>query len=184
MLIKRKSRKHRTRREIPIQASWKRRRAFNKKVEIVEAAFLQDEVEQPGCITTHHFSPGVYVRELFMPAGSLIVGHEHRTEHMNIVLTGSATVMCGEEVDMFVKAGDVFKSGIGVRKVLHIHEDMRWITTHATNKTTVDEVEDEIFRKSKTFLRVCGGIKAMNATELREKQKQLNSTEGSQCLVG
>jgi quercetin dioxygenase-like cupin family protein len=180
MLVKR--RKVRQRKLLNRKEAWSARNTFNKKVEKIESACLQEEVEQPACITKHHFSPGIYVRELFMPAGSLIVGHAHKTEHMNIVMSGRACIMCGEEKQIYVKAGDVFKSGIGVRKILQIYEDMTWITTHASDKTTVDEVEEDIFRKSRTFLRACNGLKAMNALELREKQKQIEKEKDIVCL--
>lgn len=160
----------------------RKRKSFNERVEKIEAASLSENVQQPECKTYHYFSDGVYTREIFMQAGAMVIGHEHLTRHMNIILAGRARVMCGDDVIKVVKAGDVFESDVGVRKVLFIDEAMHWITTHRTDKTTVEEVEDEIFKKSKTFLDFCGGIKAMNATELREKQKLLKQKE-TECLV-
>jgi len=78
---------------------------------------------------THRFAPGIYLREVFMPAGSFVIGHEHKTEHFNIVLQGVASVMIGGQLH-FLSAPHTFISAPGVRKVLYIHEDMIWQTVH------------------------------------------------------
>lgn len=87
--------------------------------------------------TTHHFAPGVYVREVTMPAGTFVIGHRHLTEHFNIVLTGRAAVMMEGQMHEIV-APCIFKSGAGVQKILYIQETMRWQTVHATDETDPD----------------------------------------------
>ena len=96
-------------------------------IERVEARLLP--MKQVECPLTHHFSPGLYLREIFMPAGTFVIGHEHKTEHFNIVLTGRASVLMDGKLHEIV-APCIFKSAPGVRKMLIIHEDMRWATTH------------------------------------------------------
>lgn len=85
-----------------------------------------------------------------MPAGSVIIGHEHTTEHFNIVLTGRALVLIDGKIST-VKAGDVFKSGAGVRKALLIKEEMRWLTVHGTDETDVSKIEEKLTVKSEVF---------------------------------
>src|SRR5690242_10473496 len=63
----------------------------NAAIERLEAQLLS-EPQLPAPVT-HHFAPGVYMREIFMPAGAFVIGHEHRTEHLNVILTGRASVM-------------------------------------------------------------------------------------------
>ena len=38
----------------------------------------------------HRFAPGLYVRELTVPAGCVIVGKVHKHESVNILVKGSA----------------------------------------------------------------------------------------------
>jgi hypothetical protein len=52
---------------------------------IVAPQGLMDEFEcrlidfpQTDCPVTHHFGPGVYIREVKIPAGSLVLGHKHQ----------------------------------------------------------------------------------------------------------
>lgn len=108
------------------------------------------QCEQPQMPVTHRFSPGIYCREIFMPAlpggGTYVVGHIHKTKHQNIVLTGRAFVtidgVCTEIVAPFV-----FESDAGAQKLLHVVEDMRWLTVHANpdNITDIPTIENMIF---------------------------------------
>ncbi len=118
------------------------------QIEQLEAALLPlPQVEAP---LTHRFAPGVYLREIFMPKGTLVIGQRHRTEHFNIVLSGKAKVMIDNKVEL-VEAPCVITSGVGVRKVLLILEDMRWVTVHPTDETDVATLEDILVEKSQAF---------------------------------
>jgi len=118
-------------------------------VETLESSMLG--LEQIDCPVTHHFAPGVYMREIFMPADSVIVGHAHTTEHFNIVSKGSAYVIVDGE-SQFIEAPATFASLAGVRKTLHILEDMTWTTVHPTDETDLDILESELIVKSETWL--------------------------------
>jgi len=103
------------------------------------------------CPLKHQFAPGIYFREIFMPAGAFIIGHEHKTEHFNVVLSGCAKVlMDGEVVDIIAPC--VFVSKPGVRKVLLITEDMRWATIHPTDETDIAKLEDIHIIRSAAFM--------------------------------
>lgn len=97
------------------------------------------------CPVTHRFQPGVYIREIFMPAGTIVVGNVHRGQHQNVVLSGVADVLFEGERKI-IKGGDVFESNAGARKFLKIIEDMRFITIHANpgDERDIDLLEDRI----------------------------------------
>lgn len=117
---------------------------------IDEVVEILKQCEQPEMPVTHRFSPGIYCREIFMPAlpdgGTLVVGHIHKTKHQNIVLTGKAIVTIGDE-RLEITAPFVFESDAGAQKLLHIIEDMRWLTIHANpdNITDIPTIENMIF---------------------------------------
>lgn len=99
------------------------------------------EIPEDGLPLTHTFSNGVYAREIFMPAGMLVVGHLHKTRHLNIVSTGSAYVWMGGEI-VHIKAPYTFESDCNIRKVLFILEDMFWTTIHVTDETDIEKITD------------------------------------------
>jgi quercetin dioxygenase-like cupin family protein len=138
----------------------------NDKIEQLEKKLLWlPQIELP---LTHLFAPGVYYREIFMPEGSFIIGHEHLTEHFNIVLSGVATVyLGGGRVDL-ISGPTTFISKPGVRKMLYIHMDMRWVTIHPTNVTDVSQLESMLIVKSEEFCK--------HELELAEFKKILGGT--------
>lgn len=117
-------------------------------MERIEAEMLNQPQVSTGL--RHHFSPGVYARECEMPAGSIVLGFEHTTQHLNVVLAGRARVLLGGEVKT-IKAGDVFESAVGARKLFVVEEPLRFLTIHATEETDLAKLEDTLVRKTETF---------------------------------
>lgn len=136
----------------------------NMDVERIEDALLKQGAEC-NCPLTHRFAPGVYLREIFMEKGLFVIGHEHKTEHFNIVLSGRASVLMNGHVE-HIKGGDVFTSQPGVRKVLVIHEDMRWQTVHPTQSTDLKTLENELIVHSASYT-VAELKKAQEALQLK-----------------
>lgn len=126
-----------------------------EQIEEVEDHMLH----MPGKITakefdlTHHFAPGIYMREIVMPAGLFIVGHRHLHQHHNLCLSGRALVNIGGRVEELI-APSVFKSESGVRKILLILETMRFVTVHPnpTNETDIEKLSGMFIEKSDAFL--------------------------------
>jgi hypothetical protein len=119
------------------------------KVERIEAELLRlPQVEVP---LQHRFAPGIYLREVVMPAGTIVIGHQHKTEHFNIVLSGRALVSMNG-VTREIVAPCILKSEVGVRKILYIREEMRWATIHPTDETDVAKLEDSLIVKSSAWL--------------------------------
>jgi hypothetical protein len=124
-------------------------RITNREIERLEGALLHlEQVEVP---LTHRFAPGVYMREVVMPAGAFIIGHEHKTEHLNIVIAGRVSVLMDGKVE-HIAAPSTFVSKPGIRKVLYIHEETRWATIHPTDETDIPALEDMLITKSESFL--------------------------------
>ncbi len=126
-----------------------------EKIESIESRCLElPQIEMP---VTHKFSDGVYYREIFMPKGTFVIGHQHKTRHFNVVLTGKASVLCDGKV-MDIVAPMTFESDAGVRKILYIHEDMKWATIHPLSGLEdcghdIEKLEDALRVKSQTFLK-------------------------------
>jgi hypothetical protein len=69
------------------------------------------------------FGPGVYLRTMFIPAGTLIIGLVHKTKHFNNVLKGSGLIFMDGVVTR-VRAPATFLSEAGCQKIGYIDEDM------------------------------------------------------------
>lgn len=126
------------------------------------------EIPEDGLPLTHTFSDGVYAREIFMPKGMIVIGHIHKTKHLNIVSTGKARVFYDGEMHE-ITAPYTFESNAGVRKALFILEDMFWTTIHVTDETNQDKLDDMLIDK--------------NASEGLSMENLLNEAD-KQLLIG
>lgn len=91
----------------------------------------------------HYFSKGLYVREIFMPKGAVVIGKIHKTEHPNIISRGKVLVASESDVRK-VEAPYTYISGPGTKKVLLILEDTVWTTCHVTEETDLEKLEVEL----------------------------------------
>ena len=104
---------------------------------------ITDNAELIDVPVDHHFAPGVYMRQMNAKAGTLVVSKMHRTEHMNILLTGSLTVATENGIEL-LKAPLVIKSIPGTKRIGYFHEDSSWITVHPTRTTDLDLIEQQV----------------------------------------
>lgn len=101
------------------------------------------------CPVKHCFTPGMYSREIFMPASvapivTIITSQIHKTEHQYIVSQGKLDVWMEGKGWVRIVAPFHGITKPGARRALRIIEDTIWTTFHPTDKTTVDEVMAEL----------------------------------------
>jgi hypothetical protein len=90
--------------------------------------------------TQHLFLPGMYVRKIFMPAGSLLTSMQHKTTHPFVIAAGRLRVM--DQVGAVeYEAPFVGVTEAGTKRVLYIHEDTTWLTFHANPENISDPDE-------------------------------------------
>lgn len=115
----------------------------NAILDIEDQISKQPQIDLP---VKHHFSKDLYGRELFVPAGSLIVGKIHKHQSLNILASGDISLLTEEGVKR-VQAPYVVVSKPGIKRVGFAHTDCVWITAHATKETDLDKIEEEVIAK-------------------------------------
>jgi hypothetical protein len=113
--------------------------AWREKVSVLIKGMA--EMPQAKCPLKHYFAPGVYIREIFMPKDSAIIGKIHKTEHFNIIQQGCVTLIGADGDRTMLRAPYTFVSKPGVQKVLYIHEDTIWSTVHLTEERDLEKLE-------------------------------------------
>jgi hypothetical protein len=111
---------------------------------VVEHCKALPQVE---CPVTHRFAPGVYLREIFMPADTIVIGKVHKTEHFNILIRGACLIVHTDGTREELRAPCTFVSQPNVQKVLYILEDMIWQTVHVTDETDLTALESILIAK-------------------------------------
>jgi len=95
----------------------------------------------------HHFSHGVYAREMVVPKGVLLVGKIHKFKNLNIMSKGEISVL---SIDGCVKmqAPFTFVGSPGSKRLFYMHEDTVWTTIHGTSETDLEKIESEFIAKN------------------------------------
>jgi hypothetical protein len=92
----------------------------------------------------HRFAGGIYTREMHAPAGAIIVGAIHKDAYHISVLKGRIWVVNEFGIREIV-APFSFTAREGVKNIGYVLEDLVWVDSTRTDKTTVEEAEKEMF---------------------------------------
>lgn len=92
----------------------------------------------------HRFAGGIYTREMHAPAGSIIIGAIHKDAYHINVLKGRIWVV-NEFGVKDVEAPFSFVAREGIKNIGYVLEDLVWVDSTHTDKTTVEEAEEELF---------------------------------------
>lgn len=118
-----------------VAGGWRMIDAFDAQMQSMEPADYSH---------VHRFTPGLYIREIFMPAGMLCTSLVHKTEHPFVISQGTVSVFIpGKGVERFTAP----YCGItkpGTRRLLYCHTDVVWTTFHPTDLTDLAEIEAAI----------------------------------------
>lgn len=90
----------------------------------------------------NHFGRGIYIREITIPSGSFIVGHEHKDGCMNVMLSGSA-VLFVDGIASRVDAPLIVNAKPGA-KMAYALTDVVWWNIHPNpdDETDLSVLED------------------------------------------
>lgn len=106
----------------------------------IERYILQcPQVETP---IRHYFSPGIYAREMFIPAGTVLTGAVHKTEHISLFV-GDITVLTDGGMQR-LRGHHTFVSKPGAKRVGYAHADTWCTGFFATNETDISKLESEL----------------------------------------
>lgn len=94
------------------------------------------------CPLVHRFVPGIYAREIFMPAGTFAVGKIHLHDHISTIL-GDVSFASTIEGVRRVTGMETFTSSAGVKRAAFCHADTWWTTFHPNPTNTRDLAELE-----------------------------------------
>lgn len=120
---------------------------FENVLKTHPGAVIGDNPDMP---LKHSFADGIYVREIFLPAGSILTGKIHKHEHPNFLMSGKVRMVTEFGDAETVEGPKAMISRPGTKRTLYIIEDTVWITVHLnpTNTQNLDELEDYIIAKN------------------------------------
>ena len=88
----------------------------------------------------HMFWPGMYVRGIFIPKDTTLVGLVHRYACFNVIPYGDIMIVT-ETGDKQIIGPCSFTSEAGTKRAGYANEDTVWMTFHSTTETDVSRLE-------------------------------------------
>lgn len=143
---------------------------FEKELAKMPGAVFGDSDLMP---LTHSFAPGIYVREIFIPKGTILTGKIHRHKHPNFLMSGEVLVVTENGGMEHLKAPMSMISPAWTKRAIKALEDTVWITVHENKNNEFDLEKIEQFVIAESF-------------EQLEQEKQAALTyeiEQKNCLI-
>lgn len=120
---------------------------LEETIKSFDGAFVGDS---DVCPLKHHFTDGIYTREIFIPAGTYIVGKIHKHAHPNFLMKGSVEVITESGGKELLSAPMFMISPAGTKRALFTLEDTTWITIHhnPNNEKDISVIEGFVIADS------------------------------------
>ncbi len=115
---------------------------------------------------THIFEPGVYIREMFIPADTVFIGREHRQGHRCELVSGSIRLVL-ESGDVDMTAPYELHSSPGFHMVLLAMTDVVGRTYHPnpTESRDIVALEADFFHPVEEMLELGADVAQRNLIE-------------------
>lgn len=111
------------------------------KVQALQDSIAQMEQYEPE--TTHTFHGGMYCREVWRPAGVIVVGKVHKKEHFYLIVSGTVSITTDDGVKS-ITGPQLLCSKPGTKRAVYAETDALCMTFHVVEATTIEEAEHEL----------------------------------------
>lgn len=92
-----------------------------------------------------HLEGGLYTRELFMPAGHVVISMVHKQNHPSFLLKGKVSFIADNGTLKHVEGPFTIFTKAGTQRVLYIHEDTNWCCVYKTDAKNFEEAEADVY---------------------------------------
>ena len=149
----------------------RRRREFREKMvelenDVLEYGMNNAELQEANPVK-HTFAGGCYIREIYNPANHLIITKIHKKEHPFFLMKGSMSILTEEGIET-IEAPYQGITKPGTKRAIYTHEECIFITVHATENTSIKEVEEEVVcTKYEDLPHDCDAIEMLKKVNLK-----------------
>lgn len=118
------------------------------KVAVHKAGTPQGEELKKVYPLKQHLEGGLYTRELFMPAGNIVISMVHKQNHPSFLLKGKVSFLTDEGTVETITAPHLIHTKEGAQRVLLVHKDTQWCCVYKTDAKTFEEAEADVYADS------------------------------------
>jgi hypothetical protein len=105
--------------------------------------------------TKHTFHAGMYCREVWRPAGVIVVGKIHKKEHFYLIVSGTVSITTDEGVKS-VAGPHLLCSKPGTKRAVYAETDALCMTFHVVDAKTIEDAEQELVEEDDSSMFALG----------------------------
>ena len=105
--------------------------------------------------TKHTFHAGMYCREVWRPAGVIVVGKIHKKEHFYLIVSGTVAITTDEGVKS-VTGPHLLCSKPGTKRAVYAETDALCMTFHVVDAKTIEDAEQELVEEDDSSMFALG----------------------------
>jgi hypothetical protein len=109
----------------------------------------------------HYLIPGVYVRRMSIPAGTILTGKIHNFESIAILAEGTLRIADNEHAHR-ISAPHVLVDKPGIKRLGFAETDVTFLTVHSIKNQSIADIENELvsnsFEEFETQLQLLGEL--------------------------
>lgn len=136
---------------------------MREKVDILQAEVSKHPQYAPP--TEHIFHGGMYCRQVWRPAGCLIIGKVHKKEHFYMVVSGTVIVTT-DDGPQTITGPMLLCSKPGTKRAVYAETDALCMTFHCVDSKTVEDAETELVEDDpKSMFTIGNKIKPLEVTQ-------------------
>ena len=126
---------------------------MRQKVQTLQNVISQLPQYEPE--TKHTFHAGMYCREVWRPAGVIIVGKVHKKEHFYLIVSGTVAITTDEGVKS-VTGPTLLCSTPGTKRAVYAETDALCMTFHVVDAKTIEDAEQELVEEDDSSMFTLG----------------------------
>ena len=105
--------------------------------------------------TKHTFHGGMYCREVWRPAGVLVIGKVHKKEHFYVIIYGTVRITTDDGVQT-ITGPCILSSSPGTKRAVYAETDALCATFHRVETTTIEDAESELVEDDPNCMYLAG----------------------------
>lgn len=114
---------------------------LKERVEALQSEIVKYPQYEPP--TEHIFHGGMYCRQVWRPAGCLIIGKVHKKEHFYMIISGTVKITTDDGVQT-ITGPFLLCSKPGTKRAVYAETDALCMTIHRVESNDVEAVESEL----------------------------------------
>jgi len=95
---------------------------------------------------SHHFSDGLYAKEMFLPKGYAALSHSHKYSHLSILAKGKVIVSVNG-LETIYTAPTCINIEAHINHEITALKDATWFCIHATEETDINKVDETLIER-------------------------------------